>query len=817
MRVPLKTVILLVLVVALMSYVFSNRTYASSIHSSLMQTGVTITYDILADATYNNNRFEFVKDVEENGTAKLTIYFDSKNIPTIGIGMNLRSSSVRDAVFDEILGNNPPQNLATNLTTVLNSTSYGSASQMQIALDNLMSQAHTNDPDIRNKFKFDNEDEVKNVFNVLAPDFETEIDNRIKTGIPKSDERIVLFSLAWNNASELLGPGLKAAIVANSRAEAWYEIRYNSNGDQLNGIAKRRYYEGDYFELYNDQNSVNESEALSVGRMYTKYRTDFRSYDKKYGSQISAANADYGTTIVKSLKENMAGSLDALIGKYQAPQELQEVLVDYVPKGGSSETNNLNGDINNEPADLQNDLLIGGEGNDTISGGKGQDFLVGEKGNDNHDGGEGEDRAYYSEKCEEYDVVENSDGSLTVEHARGSKQDGTDTLKNIEKLQFKNGAFKVQRGKKPVVKCGNDIGFIIDTTGSMWDDIDAVKSAATNIINQILAEEGNRIAVIYYNDPGSGVLQTLTDDKAAAISAINSLGASGGGDFPELVYSGIMKGIALDWNENASKSLIVMGDAPPKDPEPGTGFTLGSVLAAANEGGVDVASAATMSLEQNETTAASTNVPIQIYPIWIGFDTGTRDIFQALADGTGGQLFPAASASDVVDAILESIGSILEPESLNDRLGIQSLQTSFNSTPQENAPAGTFSISTTFVNSSDVALSNIFFEVITLTNGNVLLNAEGGAAGVGGTIDVPSEQYGSDGRIDSGSTFTIDFRIGLNTQNSFDFFVDAFGTTDSDVVAATVTSIGSFGIHGLSESDQNQPVDFKIFLPSVSR
>ncbi len=39
----------------------------------------------------------------------------------------------------------------------------------------------------------------------------------------------------------LVGNGLLTALQQGNRAEAWYEIRYASNGNQLPGIAKRRY------------------------------------------------------------------------------------------------------------------------------------------------------------------------------------------------------------------------------------------------------------------------------------------------------------------------------------------------------------------------------------------------------------------------------------------------------------------------------------------------------------------------------------------------------------------------------------------------
>ncbi len=79
----------------------------------------------------------------------------------------------------------------------------------------------------------------------LAPTYDGFIDRWIAS-IPDSAERAALFSLTWN-APSLLGPKLKAAILDGNRAEAWYEIRYNSNGIALAGIANRRYVEAEEF------------------------------------------------------------------------------------------------------------------------------------------------------------------------------------------------------------------------------------------------------------------------------------------------------------------------------------------------------------------------------------------------------------------------------------------------------------------------------------------------------------------------------------------------------------------------------------------
>lgn len=92
--------------------------------------------------------------------------------------------------------------------------------------------------------------------------------------LPDSRERAALVSLAYANPS-LLGDKLMRAIASDNRAEAWYEIRYHSNGEgaaTVGGTATRRFYESELFGLYGEgttATNISESDAKAVFRMYT--------------------------------------------------------------------------------------------------------------------------------------------------------------------------------------------------------------------------------------------------------------------------------------------------------------------------------------------------------------------------------------------------------------------------------------------------------------------------------------------------------------------------------------------------------------------
>lgn len=112
---------------------------------------------------------------------------------------------------------------------------------------------------------------------------------------------------------------------------------------------------------------------------------------------------------------------------------------------------------------------------------------------------------------------------------------------------------------------------------------------------------------------------------------------------------------------------------------------------------------------------------------------------------------------------------------INDRLSLIETKTKFSSTPVTGGPAGTFTITATFKNVSTDELIELAFHVVKLTGGNLLLNADGGAGGVGSTLTVPFTGDYFDGLLSPSESFTVDFIIGLASRKRFEFFVDALG------------------------------------------
>jgi len=120
-----------------------------------------------------------------------------------------------------------------------------------------------------------------------------------------------------------------------------------------------------------------------------------------------------------------------------------------------------------------------------------------------------------------------------------------------------------------------EVAFVIDTTGSMGDEINVVKSKIISMIDEILQGTPKPIvkfAVVDYKDRGDTYVTKIYDFKSDVNfikQDINSLTATGGGDFPESVIEALHKAMfSLSWSKNndkIGKLCFLIGDAEPQN------------------------------------------------------------------------------------------------------------------------------------------------------------------------------------------------------------------------------------------------------------
>lgn len=145
-----------------------------------------------------------------------------------------------------------------------------------------------------------------------------------------------------------------------------------------------------------------------------------------------------------------------------------------------------------------------------------------------------------------------------------------------------------------------DVIFAIDGTGSMEDDLYALKHELVPAMKQLFEGSGAQFGLLYYRDYDeyvSGAYKELPvhifdfgKDLNNFTMNLNSITAYGGGDTPEAVYEAIFAATdGFDWREGSERRIILIGDAEPH-PEPrGTGlYSKEYVMNLASQKGIKV-------------------------------------------------------------------------------------------------------------------------------------------------------------------------------------------------------------------------------------
>ena len=115
-----------------------------------------------------------------------------------------------------------------------------------------------------------------------------------------------------------------------------------------------------------------------------------------------------------------------------------------------------------------------------------------------------------------------------------------------------------------------DIAFIVDATGSMYDEIDFLKDDLLDILNKVKdvsASNQIRTGALFYRDEGDDYVTIHSDfssDVKTTHDFINKQKADGGGDYPEAVHTALAGSLqSLSWDPEArSRIAFLILDAP---------------------------------------------------------------------------------------------------------------------------------------------------------------------------------------------------------------------------------------------------------------
>ncbi len=127
--------------------------------------------------------------------------------------------------------------------------------------------------------------------------------------------------------------------------------------------------------------------------------------------------------------------------------------------------------------------------------------------------------------------------------------------------------------------CGVNVAFVIDDTGSMFEEIASVREALTRIINSIDPDAGTVFQLVTFKDNVS--VNAPTRDIATILAQVSALRASGGFDCPEAAQLGLQA--VKDEVIRAKGTVFIATDADPSD-----GALLSSLTEELKAGGVTV-------------------------------------------------------------------------------------------------------------------------------------------------------------------------------------------------------------------------------------
>ena len=148
-----------------------------------------------------------------------------------------------------------------------------------------------------------------------------------------------------------------------------------------------------------------------------------------------------------------------------------------------------------------------------------------------------------------------------------------------------------------------DVMFVIDTTGSMGDEIDRIKGTLLRVTERLRGLEQEfdlHYSAVLYRDLGDEYVtkaHPFTGDIESFVETLQGVRANGGGDGPESLNQGLAHAVSLDgWREDAARVMFLIADASPHmDYEGDTPY--GQSLLAAVDRGIRIHSVAASGLD----------------------------------------------------------------------------------------------------------------------------------------------------------------------------------------------------------------------------
>ena len=134
-----------------------------------------------------------------------------------------------------------------------------------------------------------------------------------------------------------------------------------------------------------------------------------------------------------------------------------------------------------------------------------------------------------------------------------------------------------------------DLMFVVDTTGSMADELAFLTREMTDIVRSASASARGvdiRYGLVVYRDDGDAYTVRAFDFTGSARTMRRQLGdqsAQGGGDYPEAAAAALSRAVDAGWRRGQGERILIhVADAPPHDEDAGAYLAAARTAARAN-------------------------------------------------------------------------------------------------------------------------------------------------------------------------------------------------------------------------------------------
>jgi hypothetical protein len=185
-----------------------------------------------------------------------------------------------------------------------------------------------------------------------------------------------------------------------------------------------------------------------------------------------------------------------------------------------------------------------------------------------------------------------------------------------------------------------DLVFVMDTTGSMRDELRDLQANLVGVIRILSRLAASlRVGFVAYKDHGDAYVTRVfplgsMDGPASRqiIDFVQGIKAEGGGDIPEPIDEALAAAMALQWRNNAQGRIIVIGDA--------------TVHAANRTRTLELA-------ERFRRSSPDSKWPRSVSTIFTGKGSGARAFFRSLAEAGGGDF--SIHQGQMIESVLLSV------------------------------------------------------------------------------------------------------------------------------------------------------------------